>query len=143
MSVNKQIPRLCKLYSFYEEIPDEFLIETNVDGYLYHNSFDVSQSQHQIVQVSRVSKKISFAIKLFQFCDIKLQQRYILQEQMNISKTELTFLVDSLHYFLKSFDHVSKSIQIPLPKPKVEIGSTKSKDNLFAHYCNNIIEHPN
>ena len=28
-------------------------------------------------------------------------------------------------------------------EPKVEIGSTKSKDNLFAHYYNDIIEHPN
>ena len=30
-----------------------------------------------------------------------------------------------------------------LPKPKVEIGSTKSKDNLFVHYYNDIIEHAN
>ena len=40
------------------------------------------------------------------------------------------------------FDQASKCIQIPLPKPKVEIGSTKSKNKLFAHYCNDIIEHP-
>ena len=26
---------------------------------------------------------------------------------------------------------------------KIEIGSTKSRDNLFAHYYNDIIEHPN
>ena len=32
---------------------------------------------------------------------------------------------------------------MPLPKLKVEIGSTKSKDNLFAHHYNDIIEHPN
>ena len=31
MSVKKQkqIPSLCKLYSFYEEIPEEFLDETD------------------------------------------------------------------------------------------------------------------
>ena len=62
---------------------------------------------------------------------------------MNISKRELTSLVDSLRDFLKTFDHASKCIQIPLPKPKVKIGSTKSKDNLFAPYYNDIIEHPN
>ena len=62
---------------------------------------------------------------------------------MNISKRELTCLVDILHHFLKTFDHASKSIQIPLPKPKVEIGYTKSKNNLFVHYYNDIIEHPN
>ena len=64
---------------------------------------------------------------------------------MNFSKRELTshLLDDSLRDFLKSFDHASKCIQISLQKPKVEIGSTKSEDNLFAHYYNDIIEHPN
>ena len=62
---------------------------------------------------------------------------------MDISKRELTCLVDSLRDFLKTFDQTSKGIQIPLPKPKFEIGSTKPKDNLFAHHYNDIIEHPN
>ena len=62
---------------------------------------------------------------------------------MNISKRELTCLADNLRDFLKTFDQASKCIQIPLPKPIVEIGSTKSKDNLFAHHYNDIIEHPN
>ena len=62
---------------------------------------------------------------------------------MNISKRELTYLVDNLRDFLKTFDQASKCIQIPLPQPKNEIGSTKSKDNLFAPYYNDIIEHPN
>ena len=140
MSVKKQIPSLCKLYSFYAEIPEEFLDETNVDSYFYHNIFDTSQSQHRIVRVSRGSNKKTFAIKLFQFCDLKTQQRHILQEEKNISKRELTCFVNSLRDFLKTFDHASKCIQIPLPKPKSEIGSTKSKDNLFAHYYNDNIE---
>ena len=125
MSVKKQIPSLCKLYSFYEEIPEEFLDETDVDSYFYHNIFDISQSQHRIVRVSRGSNKKSFAMKFFQFCDLKTHQRYILQEEVNISKRELTCLVDNLRDFLKAFDQASKCIQIPLPKPKVEIGSTK------------------
>ena len=143
MSVKKQIPSLCKLYSFYEEIPEEFLDETDVDSYFYHNIFDISQSQHRIVRVRRGSNKKSFAIKLFQFDDLKTQQRYILQEEVSISKGELTCLVDSLRDFLQTFDQASKCTQIPLPKPKVEIGSTKSEDNLFAHHYDDIIEHPN
>ena len=62
---------------------------------------------------------------------------------MNISKRELTRLVDNLRDFLKTFDQARKCIKVPLPKPKVEIGSTKSKDNLFTHHYNDIIEHPN
>ena len=62
---------------------------------------------------------------------------------MYISKREITCLIDNLRDFLKTFDQASKCIKFPLPKPKVEIGSTKLKDNLFAHYYNDIIEHPN
>ena len=134
MSVGKKIPSLYKLYSFYEEKPEEFLDDTDVDSYFYQNIFDIFQSQHRKVRVSRCSNKKSFAIKLFQFFDLRTQQRYILQEKVNISKREPTCLVDSLRDFLTTFDHASKCIQIPLPKPKVEIGSTKSKSNLFAHY---------
>ena len=143
MSVKKQILSLCKRYSIYEEIPEDFLDKTDVYNYFYHNIFDISQSQHRIVRVSRDSNKKSFAIKLFQFCDLKTKQRYILQEEMNISKRELTCLVDSLRDFLKTFDQACKCIQIPLLKPKVEIGSTKSKNNLFVHHYNEIIERPN
>ena len=142
MTVKKQMPSLRKLYSTYEEISEEFSEETDVDIFFYHNIFDISQSQHRIVRVSRGSNEKSFAIKLVQFCDLKTQQRFILQEEVNISKRELTCLVDSFRVFLKSFDHASKCIQIPLPKPKVEIGSTKSKDNLFHHSYDDIIEHP-
>ena len=109
--------------------------------FFYHKIFYLSQSQHLLVRVSRASHKKSFAIKLFQFCDSKTQQCYILQEEVNISKRELTFLVDSLRDLLKTFDHACKCIQIPLQRPKSEIGSTKSKNNLVAHYNNDIIEH--
>ena len=95
------------------------------------------------MRVSRGSNRKSFAIKLFQCCGLKTQQRYILEEEVNVSERELTCLVDNLRDFLKTFDQASKCTQIPLPKPKVEIGSTKSKDNLFAHHYTDIIEHPN
>ena len=143
MSVKKQIPSLCKLFSFQEEVPEVFLDETDVDSFFYHKIFDNSQSQHRIVRVSRGSNKKSFAIKFDHFCDIKTQQRYILQEEVITSKRELTCLVDSLRDFLRTFNLASKCIQIPLPKLKVEIGSTKSKHNLFAHYYNNVFEPPN
>ena len=134
MCVKKQILSLCKFYSIYEERPEELLDETDVDSYVYLNIFDISLSQHRIVRVSRGFNKKSFVIKLFQFCDSKTQQLYILQEEVNISQRELTCLADSLRDLLKFFGHASKSRKIPLPKPKVEIGSTKLKDNLFAHY---------
>ena len=143
MSVNKQIPSACKLFSIYAEKPEEFSDNTDVDGYFYLNIFDISQSQHRIVRVSKGSNKKSFALKLFQFCEMKTQQRYIFQTEVNIFKKGLSSLVDNLLKFLKTFDQAKKCLHIRTPKPKIEIGSTKSKGNLFAHYFNAIIEHPN
>ena len=41
MSTKKQISSLCKLYSLYKEIPEEFLDGTVVDSYFYHNILDI------------------------------------------------------------------------------------------------------
>ena len=68
MSTKKQYSSLCKLCSVYEEIPEELLDEKDVDSYFYHNIFDISQSQHRIVRVSKGSNKKSFEFKMFHFC---------------------------------------------------------------------------
>ena len=133
MSTKKQFSSLCKFYSVYEEIPEEFLDKTNVDSSFYHNILDISQSHHRIVRVSKGSNKKSFAFKVFQFCDSKLQQRFILKEEVSIFKKEIESLLDSLGEFLKAFDQANKLSQIPLPEPKFEIGFTKAKDELFNH----------
>ena len=86
MSTKKQISSLCKLYSLYEEIPEEFLDRTDVDSYFNHNILDISHSHHRIVRVSKGSNKKPFAFKVFHFCDSRLQQRFILKEEVSISK---------------------------------------------------------
>ena len=140
MSTKKQISSLCKLYSVYEEIPEEFLDETDVDSYFYHNILDVSQSHHRIVRVSKGSNKKSFSFKAFHFCDSKLQQQFILKEEVSLFKKDIVSLLDSLGEFLKTFDQANKVSQIPLPKPKFEIGFTKSKDELFSHCYKDLVE---
>ena len=134
---------MCKLFYFHEERPQKFSDETDVDSYFYHEMIEISRSRHRIVRVGKGSYKKSVASKLFQICYIKTQQRYILREEVTIFKRKLSFVVDSLRVFLKTFDKPSKCLHIPLAKPKIEIGYTKSNDNLFAHYYSDIIEHPN
>ena len=70
-----------------------------------------------------------------------MQQRFILKEEVSISKNEIESLLDSLGEFLKAFDQANKVSQIPLPKPKFEIGFTKAKDELFSHCYKHIAEH--
>ena len=143
MYTKKQISSLCKLYSVYEEMPEEFLDETDVESFFYHNILDISQSHHRIVRVSKGSNNKSFAFQVFLFCDSKLQQRFILKEEVSISKIEFESLLDSLGEFLKAFDQANKVSQIPLPKPELEIGFTKAKDELSIHYYKDIAEHMN
>ena len=142
MSVKKQSPRLRKLHSFYEEMPEELLDENDVDGYFYHNFFVNFQSKQRKVRVSKGCNRESFTFKLFQFCNLNTQQRYILQE-VNISKSDLSSLVDSLPDSLRNFGKASKRLKILLPKPQNGIGSANSEDNLFAQYYSDILEHPN
>ena len=80
---------------------------------------------------------------MFQFCDSKLQQRFILKEEVSISKKEIESLLDSLSKFLKAFDQANKVSQIPLPKTNFEIGFTKAKDELFSHCYKGLVEHLN
>ena len=143
MSTKKQISSLCKLYSVYEEIPEDFLDKTDVDSYFYYNILDISQSHHRLVRVSKRSNKKSFAIKVFHFCDSKPRQRFILKEHFSISKKEIESLLENLGEFLKAFDQANKVLQIPLPKPEFEIGFTKAKDDLFTHCYKDIVEHLN
>ena len=104
---------------------------------------EVQQSHHRIVRISKVSSKKSFAFKVFHFCDSKLQQRFILKEEVSISKKEIESLLDRLGEFLKAFDQAKKVSQIPLPKPKFEIVFTKAKDELFTHCYKDVVEHLN
>ena len=80
---------------------------------------------------------------MFHFCHSKLQQRFNLKDEVSISKNEIESLLDSLGEFLNAFDQANKVSQIPLPKPKIEIGFTKAKDELFTHCYKDLVEHLN
>ena len=136
MSAKKQISSLSKLFSVYEEKPEEFLDETDVDSYFYHNILDISQSHHRLVRVSKGSNKKSFAFKVFHFCDSKLQQRFIVNQEVSICKNEFESLLNSLGEFLKASDQANKLSQLPLPKPKFEVGFAKAKMNCSVSVTN-------
>ena len=108
MFTKKQISNLFKLCSINEEIPEEFLKETDLESYFCHKILDISQSHHRKVRINKGSNKKSFAFKVFHFCDSKLQQRLILKEEVSIFKKEIESLLDSLGDFLKAFDQANK-----------------------------------
>ena len=129
MSTKMQISSLCKLYSVYEEIPGEFLDKTDVDNYFYHNILDISQSNNRIVQVSKGSNKNSFAFKMFQFCDSKSQQRFILKEEVSISKKKLSLYPTVWVNFSKLLIKPTKYRRFHYPNQNLRLDLQKQKTN--------------
>ena len=60
MYVRKAIPSFCKFYSSYEEKPEDFLNETDVEIFFTAKILYLFQSQHRLVNVSKGSEKILF-----------------------------------------------------------------------------------
>ena len=100
-------------------------------------------SHHQIVQFSKGSNNKSFAYKVFQFYDSKLQQRLTLKEEVSFPKMQIVSLLGSLREFLKIIDQANKVSHISLPQPKIEIGFTKAKVELINHCYKDIVEYLN
>ena len=63
MSVKKQIPSLSKLYTIYEDVAENFLDETDVDSYFYHNILDIALMDNRIDRVSKGSNKNFFCLQ--------------------------------------------------------------------------------
>ena len=141
--MKKQTSSLSKLYEIYEEVPESFLDETDVDCYFYHSILDIALIDNRIAGVSKDSNTKVFAFKLVQFCNLK-NQIFILQEEVSVSLKELAAILNTLRQLLKQYD---KTFKFPalyhLPKPKQDIGFTSIKDELFAHYFQDFKEHCN
>ena len=129
MSTKKQNSSPCKRFSVHEEIPEEFLDETDVDSYFYHNILDISQSHHRKVRVSKGSNKMSFAFKVFHFCESKLQQQFILKEEVSISRKEIESLLDSLGEILKVLIKPTKYRRFHYPNLNLRMYLQKQKTN--------------
>ena len=95
MFTKKQLSSLCKLYSLYEELAEEILEETDVDSYFYHIIFDISQSHHRRVRVSKGSKKsfllhskyFSFAIQGYSSDSFSSKRSTFPKKKLNLYST--------------------------------------------------------
>ena len=80
-SLGKQLPSLSSLYTHYEDVPESFLDETDVDNYPYHIILDLALVDNRIVPVSKGSNKKIIAFKLFQFCNLKISKDSFLKRR--------------------------------------------------------------
>ena len=119
MSIKKQIPSLCKIYSKYEEKPEEFLDETDVNNCVYH-IFEISQSWCRIVRITKSSKKCLLPSSFFIFAIWSSFMSF--RRKQFFCRTEISPLVERSRDSLKIFDETSNCLRIPLPEPKFEKG---------------------
>ena len=142
--MKKQIPSLGKMYTICGGFSENFLAESAVDGYFYHNILYIALIGDRINWISKCSNKKNFALKLIQFCNLKNQQRFILEEEVSVSSKKLAIFLNTLRQFLKQYDKTVKFPALyPLPKPKQAIGFTLFKVHLSARYFQDIRENCN
>ena len=90
----------------------------------------------------RIQQKV-VCIQSVSFLRFKFTAALILKEEVSLFKKEFETLLDSSGEFLKDSDKTNKLSQIPLPKPKLEIGFTKAKYEVFSQCYMDIAEHLN
>ena len=141
MPVKNQLPTLSKLYSIYEEIPEDLLDEADIDSYFYHSILNITKKENRLVRLSKTSNKNSFNFKVFKFDCSTIQQKYSLSEEITLTRRELGVVLDCLNDFLLQFEAARQSNYYSLPTPKAPIGYTFLKDDLFCHHIHEIREH--
>ena len=57
MSIKKQTPSLSNLYTIYEEVPESFPDETNVDSFFHHKILDIALINNRIFRVGKGSNQ--------------------------------------------------------------------------------------
>ena len=98
---------------------------------------------NRFVRFSEGSHKKIFGFKLFQFCDLKSQQRFFLEEEVSVSKKDFAAFLNTPPQFLKQNDKAVKFPKYPLPKPKQDIGFVFFKHEISAYYFQDNKEHCN
>ena len=141
MPIKNQLPTLSKLYSIYEEIPEDLLDEADIDFYFYHSILNITKKEDRLVRLSKTSNKKSFDLKVFKFDCSTIQQKYSLSEEITLTRRELGVVLDCLNDFLVQFEAARQSNYYSLPTPKAPIGYTFLKDDLFCHHIHEIRKH--
>ena len=141
MPIRNQLPTLSKLYSIYEEIPEDLLDEADIDSSFYHGILNITKKQNRLVRLSKTSNKNSFNLKVFKFDCSTIQQKYSLREEITLTRRELGVVLDCLNDFLQQFEAARQSNYYSLPTPKAPIGYTFLKDDLFCHHIHEIREY--
>ena len=142
MSLKNKLPALRKLYSIYEEIPENFLDETDIDSYFFYYLLNISTVEGRLLRVSRSSNKNSFTFKVFKFDSSKLKQRYFLAQELTVTKQEVAAVIYQLSDFVEQYKKVKNSNYYRLPTPKNPFGYSFATDDLFCHHVHEIREDP-
>ena len=108
MSTKKQISSLCKLYSVYEEIPENFLDKPDGHFHFYHQILDLLQSHHRIVRVNKGSNKKFFLHSKCFILPYKVTATIYSQGRSQLLQKKDWVSLDSLVEFLNAFDQANK-----------------------------------
>ena len=130
MSTKKQISSLCKLYSIYKEIPEEFLDETDVDSYFYQNLLDISQSHHRIVfELAKDPTKSLLPSKCFVSAIQSYSSNLFSRKKSAFLKRNMSFYSTVWVNFSKPFILPTKYRRFHYPNQNLRLDLQKQKMN--------------
>ena len=99
MSLKKPISSLSILYIIYEEFPESFLDETDVDSYFYHNNLDIALIDNRIVRVSKGSNDKILLSNYFSFATRKINKDSFLKRGVSFVKRTCSYFEHSTPVF--------------------------------------------
>ena len=120
---------MCKLYSVYEEIPEEILDETDVDSYFYHNILDISQSTTEQCELAKDPTKTLLHSKRFIFGNKIYSSDLFSRKKSAFSKKKLSLYSIVWVNFSKHLIKPTKYRSFHYPNQKLRLGLQKQETN--------------
>ena len=100
--IKNELPTLSKLYSIYEEIPEDLLDEADIDAYFYRRILNITKIENRLVRLSKTSNENSSQLKVCKIDCSTIQQKYTLGEENTLTRRELGVV---LHCLTISYNH--------------------------------------
>ena len=84
MTIKKQIPSLSKLYTVYEEVPENFFHETDSDSFFYHIILDIAGSISELFKLPMVPTRKVLLSNYFSFATSKINKDSLLKRRCQV-----------------------------------------------------------
>ena len=129
MSTKKQISSLCKLYSIYEETPEEFLDEKDVDSYFITSLWTFHSPATEKFELAKDPTKSLLHLKCFNFAIQSYSSDLLSRNKSAFPETEMGLYSTVWVNFSKLLIKPTKYRRFRYPNQNLRFDLQKQKTN--------------